>query len=221
MKTINNAEGKLRINEIFFSIQGESTYAGLPCVFVRLTYCNLRCSYCDTEYSFHEGEWRNLDDIINEVKSYKCKLVEVTGGEPLLQDNVHPFMKRLCDEGMDVMLETGGHMDIMRVDKRVKRIMDIKCPSSGETDKMCWQNINHINSNDQIKFVVGTREDYQFAKDTIAKYKLAGLCPLLISPVFGTIDLEQLAGWILQDNLDVRMQLQMHKYIWQPDKRGV
>lgn len=221
MKTINNAEGKLRINEIFFSIQGESTYAGLPCVFVRLTYCNLRCSYCDTEYSFHEGEWRNLDDIINEVKSYKCKLVEVTGGEPLLQDNVHPFMKRLCDEGMDVMLETGGHMDIMRVDKRVKRIMDIKCPSSGETDKMCWQNINHINSNDQIKFVVGTREDYQFAKDTIAKYKLAGLCPLLISPVFGKIDLEQLAGWILQDNLDVRMQLQMHKYIWQPDKRGV
>lgn len=221
MKTISNAEGKLRINEIFFSIQGESTYAGLPCVFVRLTYCNLRCSYCDTEYSFHEGEWRNFDDIINEVKSYKCKLVEVTGGEPLLQDNVHPFMKRLCDEGMDVMLETGGHMDIMRVDKRVKRIMDIKCPSSGETDKMCWQNINHINSNDQIKFVVGTREDYQFAKDTIAKYKLAGLCPLLISPVFGKIDLEQLAGWILQDNLDVRMQLQMHKYIWQPDKRGV
>ena len=221
MKTISNKEGKLRINEIFFSIQGESTYAGLPCVFVRLTYCNLRCSYCDTEYSFHEGEWRNLDDIINEVKSYKCKLVEVTGGEPLLQDNVHPFMKRLCDEGMDVMLETGGHMDIMRVDKRVKRIMDIKCPSSGETDKMFWQNINHINSNDQIKFVVGTREDYQFAKDTIAKYKLAGLCPLLISPVFGKIDLEQLAGWILQDNLDVRMQLQMHKYIWQPDKRGV
>ena len=221
MKTISNKDAKLRINEVFFSIQGESTYAGLPCVFVRLTYCNLRCSYCDTEYAFHEGEWFGFDDIINEVKGYKCSLVEVTGGEPLLQENVHPFMKRLCDEGFDVMLETGGHMDIGQVDKRVKRIMDIKCPSSGEADKMNWQNINHIDANDQVKFVVGSREDYQFAKDTIIKYGLADMCPVLISPVFGKIDLDELAGWILQDKLAVRMQLQMHKYIWKPDKRGV
>jgi 7-carboxy-7-deazaguanine synthase len=221
LKTISNKEGKLRINEVFFSIQGESTYAGLPCIFVRLTYCNLRCSYCDTEYAFHEGDWRDFDDIIREVKSYNCNLVEVTGGEPLLQENVHPFMKRLCDEGFDVMLETGGHMDISAVDKRVKRIVDIKCPSSGETEKMFWQNINHINSNDQLKFVVGSREDYEFVKETITKYSLSGKCPLLISPVFGTIDLEQFAGWILEDKLGVRMQLQMHKYIWPPDQRGV
>jgi len=221
LKTIKNKENKLRINEIFYSIQGESTYAGLPCVFVRLTYCNLRCTYCDTEYAFHEGEWRHFDDIIDEVKNYKCNLVEVTGGEPLLQENVHPFMKRLCDENFEVMLETGGHMDISSVDTRVKRIMDIKCPSSNESDKMNWQNIDQINSNDQIKFVIGSEEDYQFARDTIIKYKLEGKCPLLISPVFGTIDLEQLAGWVLQDKLAVRMQLQVHKYIWQPDKRGV
>ncbi len=221
MKTISNKENKLCVNEIFFSIQGESTYAGFPCVFVRLTYCNLRCNYCDTEYAFHEGEWMDFDRIISKVKEYNCNLVEVTGGEPLLQENVHPFLKRLCDDGFDVMLETAGHMDISRVDNRVKRIMDIKCPSSGEQDKMDWQNINYINSNDQIKFVVGSIEDYNFAKETIVKYKLNGICPILISPVFDKIELEKLAGWILEDNLAVRMQLQMQKYIWRADKRGV
>jgi len=221
LKTISNKEGKLRINEIFFSIQGESTYAGLPCVFVRLTYCNLRCSYCDTEYSFHEGDWRDIDAIIQEVKSYGCNLVEITGGEPLLQDNVHDLMKRLCDDGFEVMLETGGHMDIGIVDQRVKRIMDIKCPSSGEHGKIYWQNIDHINTNDQIKFVIGTQEDYKFASKTIKKYNLENKCILLMSPVFGKIDFEKFAGWILRDRQKVRMQLQMHKYIWQPDKRGV
>ncbi len=221
MKTISNKEKKLCVNEIFFSIQGESTYAGLPCVFVRLTYCNLRCNYCDTEYAFHEGEWMNFDHIIRKVKDYNCNLVEVTGGEPLLQENVHPFLQRLCDDGFDVLLETAGHMDISRVDKRVKRIMDIKCPSSGEQDKMDWQNINYINSNDQIKFVVGSIEDYNFAKETIARYKLTEICPLLISPVFDKIELGKLAAWILEDNLAVRMQLQMQKYIWRADKRGV
>ncbi len=221
MKTINNKEKKLRVNEIFFSIQGESTYAGLPCVFVRMTYCNLRCNYCDTEYAFHEGEWMDFDRIISKVKDYNCNLVEVTGGEPLLQENVHPFLKRLCDDGFDVLLETAGHMDISRVDKRVKRIVDIKCPSSGEQDKMDWQNINYINSNDQVKFVVGSIEDYNFAKEKIVKYKLTGICPILISPVFDKIELQKLAGWILEDKLAVRMQLQMQKYIWRADKRGV
>ncbi|KAA3618360.1 MAG: radical SAM protein [Calditrichaeota bacterium] len=218
---MSNKEGKLRINEIFYSIQGESTYAGLPCVFVRLTYCNLRCTYCDTEYAFHEGDWRDFDDIIKEVKKYNCKLVEVTGGEPLLQENVYAFMKRLCDDGFDVMLETGGHMDISRVDKRVRRIVDIKCPDSGESEKNYWQNIDFISENDQIKFVVGSEKDYQFACEIILKNGLKEKCPLLVSPVFGKIDLEELAGWILRDDLGVRMQLQMHKYIWQPDKRGV
>ncbi len=221
MKIIKNAEGKVRINEIFYSIQGESTLAGLPCVFIRLTYCNLRCTYCDTEYAFHEGDWHTFDDIINEVKSFNCNLVEVTGGEPLLQENVLPLLAQLCDAGFEVMLETGGHMDISRVDKRVKRIMDLKCPSSGEADKIFWPNLEYINVNDQVKFVVGSREDYQFALETIKKYTLEEKCPVLISPVFGAIDLEELAGWILQDKLAVRFQLQMHKYIWAPEKRGV
>jgi 7-carboxy-7-deazaguanine synthase len=221
LKIIKNTEGKLRINEIFYSIQGESTLAGLPCVFIRLTYCNLRCTYCDTEYAFHEGDWRTFEDIINEVKSFDCNLVEVTGGEPLLQENVLPLLAQLCDAGFEVMLETGGHMDISRVDKRVKRIMDLKCPTSGEANKIFWPNLEHINANDQVKFVVGSREDYQFGLETIKKYALEEKCPVLISPVFGAIDLEELAGWILQDKLAVRFQLQMHKYIWAPDKRGV
>lgn len=221
MKTIKSAENKLRINEIFFSIQGESTYAGLPCIFVRLTYCNLRCSYCDTEYAFHEGEWLSFDEILKQIKQYGCKLVEVTGGEPLLQDNVHAFMKMLCDEGFDVLVETGGHMDISRVDKRVRRIVDIKCPDSGEADKVFWENIHILTEHDQVKFVVASEKDYLYTKDTIARYNLTGKCPVLISPVFGKIDMSALAEWILEDRLDVRLQLQMHKYIWDPQTRGV
>lgn len=221
MKTIKNKENQLNINEIFFSIQGESSFAGLPCVFVRLTYCNLRCNYCDTEYAFYEGDWRSIDDIIEEIKKYNCRLVEVTGGEPLLQENVLPFMSRLCDEKYTVLLETGGHMDIAQVDKRVKRIMDIKCPSSNESHKTFWPNIEKLNSNDQVKFVIGDFEDYQFAKEIINKYNLNEICTILLSPVFGEINAQQLAEWILEDNLPVRMQLQMHKFIWEPETRGV
>jgi len=221
LKTITNKENQLRINEVFFSIQGESSYAGLPCVFVRLTYCNLRCSYCDTEYAFYEGDWRHFDDIIQEIKQYNCKLVEVTGGEPLLQENVLPFMTLLCDEGFDVLIETGGHMNIENVDKRVKRIMDIKCPSSNESHKMLWANVDSLNDKDQVKFVIGDGNDYQFAVSTVKKYNLSDKCTVLFSPVFDEINAQELAEWILKDNLPVRMQLQMHKFIWQPQTRGV
>lgn len=221
MKTIKNKDNQLRINEIFHSIQGESTYAGLPCVFVRLTYCNLRCTYCDTEYAFFEGDWCSFNDIISEVKKYNCKLVEITGGEPLLQENVLPLMSRLCDEGFNVLIETGGHMSIEDIDKRVKRIMDIKCPSSGESAKMYWPNMDQLNKNDQVKFVIENSEDYQFTKDIIAKYNLNEICTVLVSPVFGKINPQELAEWILKDNLPVRMQLQMHKFIWEPETRGV
>jgi len=221
LKTIKNKENKIRINEIFYSIQGESTYAGLPCVFVRLTYCNLRCTYCDTEYAFYEGNWKSFDEIIEKIKSYNCNLVEVTGGEPLLQDNVHPLMKRLCDEGFEVLLETAGHMDINIVDPRVKRIMDIKGPSSNEAGKTLWENINYLNKDDQVKFVVGDREDFDFANEIIKKYNLDKKCTLLISPLFGKINMEELANWILDEKIPVRLQVQMHKLIWDPQTRGV
>lgn len=221
MKTIKNKDKQLRINEIFFSIQGESSYAGLPCVFVRLTYCNLRCSYCDTEYAFYEGDWRDFDDIIHEIKKYNCNLVEVTGGEPLLQENSGPFMSRLCDDGFNVLVETGGHMSIEHVDSRVKKIMDVKCPSSNESHKMYWHNMEVLNHDDQVKFVIGNREDYQFTKDVITRFNLNKKCTILLSPVFAELPAQELAEWILKDNLPVRMQLQMHKFIWQPETRGV
>lgn len=212
--------GRLRINEIFYSIQGESTYAGLPCVFVRLTYCNLRCTYCDTEYAFFEGDWMGFEAILAEIKKYKCNLVEVTGGEPLLQNEVLPFMQLLCDAGYEVLLETAGHKDISAVDKRVRRIMDIKCPSSGESGKMRYENIELLNINDQVKFVIGNREDYLFAREKVYEFHLTDICTVLFSPVFG-LKLQDLADWVLQDHLPVRMQLQMHKYIWTPETRGV
>ncbi len=220
MNKIPGKKGQLRINEIFYSIQGESGFAGLPCVFVRLTYCNLRCSYCDTEYAFFEGDWMPFSAIVDQIKKYNCNLVEITGGEPLLQKEALSFMTLLCDDGFDVLLETGGHMDISAVDARVRRIMDIKCPSSGESDKIHYENIGRLTNNDQVKFVVGNRADYLFAKETIKAYDLTTVCPVLLSPVFG-IKLTDLAGWILEDHLPVRMQLQMHKYIWPPDTRGV
>lgn len=221
MKPESSKKSGLRINEIFYSIQGESTYAGKACVFVRLTYCNLRCSYCDTEYAFFNGDWREIDDIIKEVTSYNCNLVEITGGEPLLQKNVHTLMRKLADKGFEVLIETAGHMDISPIDARVKRIMDIKCPSSNESDKMLWENIAHLKKNDEVKFVIGNLEDYNFVKDTIEKYKLNEICTILVSPVHGTIELEELARLVLQDHLPVRFQLQLHKYIWSPQTRGV
>ncbi|MHB2147646.1 radical SAM protein [Calditrichota bacterium LG25] len=211
----------LKINEIFYSIQGESTYAGLPCVFVRLTYCNLRCTYCDTEYAFYEGQEMGLDEIIARIKTYRCNLVEITGGEPLIQPAVYPLMERLLDDGFEVLLETGGHMDMSKVDQRVKRIMDVKCPSSGEAEKTHWPNMALLKNDDQVKFVIGDRRDFDYALETLEKHNLLNRCPVLFSPVFGRLENRQLAEWILATKKPIRMQLQLHKYIWKPDQRGV
>jgi 7-carboxy-7-deazaguanine synthase len=212
----------LRINEIFFSIQGEGTKAGLPCVFVRLTYCNLRCVYCDTEYAFYEGKDMTIDDIMNDVKKYNCNLVEVTGGEPLVQEGVHELMKRLSDDGYSVMIETGGSLPIENIDKRVKIIMDLKTPYSKMEKKNRYENIEYLKPIDEVKFVVGSREDYEWTKEIVSKYDLINKTEqVLISPVFGEVENIDLANWILKDNLNVRFQLQMHKYIWDPETRGV
>ena len=217
----NSDENKLKINEIFYSIQGESSFAGLPCVFVRLTYCNLRCSFCDTEYAFFEGDEMVIDDIVDQLDSYKCRLIEITGGEPLIQKNVHLLMIKLCDAGYQVLLETAGHMDISNVDKRVHRIMDIKCPSSNESEKMLWENISYLAEKDEVKFVIGNRADFDYAVEVVEKYKLSDKCTVLFCPVFNKLGNESLARWILDNKIPVRMQLQMHKFIWVPDTRGV
>jgi 7-carboxy-7-deazaguanine synthase len=222
----NNISGSrdeltLKINEIYYSLQGESTHIGRPCVFIRLAYCNLRCSYCDTEHAFYEGENLSLSDIENKVKEYNCKLVEITGGEPLIQKNVLQLMKNLCDAGYEVLLETAGHLDISLVDERVKRIMDIKCPSSGEAEKTYWANIESLKRDDEVKFVVGSMDDLDYTKEIIEKYKLGQQCPVIISPVYGKINNEKIARWILDTHLPVRMQIQLHKVIWEPDTRGV
>lgn len=211
----------LDISEIFFSIQGESTYAGLPCIFVRLSFCNLRCGWCDSTYTFFRGTTMTLDEIRERVADYPCRLVEITGGEPLLQELVHPLMTALCDDGYDVLLETSGSQDISRVDPRVRRIMDLKCPGSGMQDRNRYQNIASLTSRDEVKFVIADRNDYEWAKQKIRELDLANRCTLLFSPVFGAVDNVLLAEWILDDGLPVRFQLQMHKYIWDPSTRGV
>ncbi|MCH6574552.1 MAG: radical SAM protein [Bacteroidetes bacterium] len=211
----------LRVNEIYHSIQGESSKSGLPCVFVRLTYCNLRCTYCDTEYAFYEGEDKSIEEIINEVKKYNCKLVEITGGEPLVQKETLELMKRLCDEGFDVMLETGGSLPIKDIDERVLIIMDLKCPSSKMEKKNLYENINFLKPADELKFVIGNREDYDWSKEIISKYDLKNKSKILFSVVFGELEPVALVNWIIEDKLDVRFQLQMHKYIWHPETKGV
>ena len=211
----------LKINEIFHSIQGESTYAGRRCVFVRFTYCNLRCTYCDTEYAFNEGADKSIETIIDEIKQFDCKLVEVTGGEPLMQEESLELMKKLCDLNFEVMLETGGSLPIKDVDERVKIIMDLKTPSSGMMKKNFYENIKFIKKNDEIKFVIGSREDYEWSKEITKEYKLNDKCPILFSVVFDQLKPVTLSEWILEDKLNVIYQLQMHKYIWEPDKRGV
>ncbi len=211
----------LVINEIFFSIQGESTLAGHPCVFVRLTACDLRCAWCDTAYAFTEGTEMSYDAIAGKVKEYGCTLVEITGGEPLMQENVHALIQRLCDEGCKVMIETGGHRDIARIDPRVKRIMDIKCPGSKMEKRNRWENIDLLTPGDEVKFVIADETDYRWAKDIVLRYALPARCTILFSPVFGIIENRALAGWILRDRLPVLFQLQMHKYIWDPTARGV
>jgi 7-carboxy-7-deazaguanine synthase len=211
----------LIINEIFFSIQGESTRIGMPCVFIRLTSCDLRCTWCDTAYAFNEGTEMSIDVILKKVEEYKCKLVEITGGEPLLQANVHLLIKRLCDESYDVMIETGGHHDVSGIDPRVKRIIDIKCPGSLMEKRNRWENIESLTARDEVKFVIAHETDYEWAKKVIQKYNLTARCTILMSPVFGNIENRTLAEWILRDHLHVRFQLQIHKYIWDPTTRGV
>lgn len=211
----------LKINEIFHSIQGEGSAAGLPCIFVRLTYCNLRCSYCDTEYAFYEGKEYSVEDIITIVKNYGCNLVEITGGEPLMQNESLDLLRHLCDENFSVMLETGGSLPIENVDRRVKIIMDLKCPSSRMEKKNLYSNISHLKPEDEVKFVIGDREDYNWAKKIIDEYNLSDKCSILFSPVFNKIEPKEIAEWVLKDNLKVRFQLQLHKYIWKPDTRGV
>lgn len=211
----------LVVNEIFYSIQGESTHAGRLCVFVRLTYCNLRCSYCDTEYAFEEGNEMSVEDIIKKINSYNCNLVEITGGEPLLQPAVHHLMTLLCDSGYEVLLETSGSMDISVVDPRVKRIIDFKCPSSGMEMRNFWDNVYYLKDDDEVKFVIGDKNDYEWAKGIIKKYDLLKKTVVLMGVVTGVLEPKKLAEWILNDHLNVRYQLQIHKYIWSPDTRGV
>ncbi len=212
----------LTVNEIFHSIQGESSYAGLPCVFVRLTACDLRCAWCDTAYAFTEGRKREVDDVLAEVASYGCRLVEVTGGEPLLQDDVYPLMQGLLDAGHEVLLETGGHVSLERVPPRVVRIMDVKCPGSGEAGRTDWDNLARLGPRDEVKFVIADRRDYEYASDVVARHGLAPrVANVLFSPVHGRMSPAELAAWVLADRLPVRLQLQVHKVIWGPDTRGV
>jgi len=211
----------LKINEIYHSIQGESTKAGLPCTFVRLTYCNLRCTYCDTAYAFYDGKDMSLEEILSEVSKYNCRLVEITGGEPLVQKECLDLMKLLCDMGYEVLIETGGSLPIIDIDKRVKVIMDFKCPSSGMVKKNLYENVEYLKAVDEVKFVIGTREDYEWTKDILQKYNLTNISHILFSVVFGKLEPVTLVNWILEDKLDVRFQLQMHKFIWEPTAKGV
>jgi 7-carboxy-7-deazaguanine synthase len=242
---ISGVSDTLVINEIYLSLQGESTFAGLPCIFVRMTACNLRCSYCDTAYAFKEGTKMSLVDVLARVaelaKPYSPKkpLIELTGGEPLLQKASLPLMKELCDRGFTVLIETSGALDISHVDPRVHRIMDLKCPSSGEVERNRFENISHLRSTDEIKFVIGTQQDYAWVKEQLAKYSLPSICPILVSwvsplqphqqdkalkpvPAGQTpISRRDLVEKIVADALPVRFQLQMHKFIWPPDQKGV
>ena len=212
----------LTINEIFHSIQGESTHAGRPCVFVRLTACDLRCRWCDTPYAFHEGHKMTVDEVVADVEARGCPVVEVTGGEPLLQPDVYPLMQRLLDAGKTVLIETGGHRSIAQVPPGVIRIVDVKCPGSGESEKNDWSNVAHLKATDEVKFVIADRADYDFAREVLRREQLDGkVAAVLFSPVHGELDPKQLAEWVIADRLPVRVQLQVHKYIWSPTTRGV
>lgn len=208
-----------RITEIFYSLQGETRTIGLPTVFVRLTGCPLRCTYCDTEYAFYGGEKMEIDDIVDQVKSYNPKYVTVTGGEPLAQRTCLELLSRLCDENIEVSLETGGAMDIADVDPRVVRVVDLKTPASGEEQRNLYSNIDHLNNHDQVKFVICNQDDYLWSKQKLAEYDLASRCEVLFSPIHGDLEPAQLADWIIEDNLPVRMQVQLHKYLW-GDEQG-
>ena len=211
----------LKINEIFYSIQGESSYTGLPCIFIRLTFCNLRCNYCDTEYAFYEGNDWEIPKILTKIKEYPCNLVMVTGGEPLLQDECIALMRNLLKRNYKVMLETSGSLNLSDVPKEVIKIVDFKCPSSNMAKKNNWDILLDIKNNDEIKFVIGNKDDYDWSKKMIKKYNLDTICPILFSPVYDKIDMKVLSEWILNDGIDVRLQLQLHKHIWGADTKGV
>ncbi|HLF85129.1 MAG TPA: radical SAM protein, partial [Blastocatellia bacterium] len=204
----------MRITEIYQSIQGESSYAGLPCVFVRTTGCDLRCRWCDSEFTFTGGATMTLDQVLAEVEKYNCELVELTGGEPLLQSEIYELATRLADAGHTVLIETGGHRDISKLDPRVIRIMDLKCPASGECEMNLWSNLEHLRPIDEVKFVIADRCDYEWALGTIRRHGLEDCVKLLISTAFGMIEAAQVVGWMLEDKLRARFQLQLHKYIW-------
>src|SRR5262245_13947198 len=212
----------LRVTEIFRSIQGESTHAGRPCTFIRLTGCPMRCVWCDSEYTFTGGEHIALEDVMAQVRAFGCPLVEVTGGEPLAQKEAFVLIKQLCDEGFEVLVETGGYVSTAGLDQRAKVILDIKCPASGEEPRNDWSNINRLRSDrDEVKFVVADRGDWDYAKRVIAEKELVNKThAVLISPVWGYPQLDELAGWIAESGLHIRMQLQLHKYIWGPDVKG-
>jgi len=213
---------RLKIHEIYLSIQGESTHAGRPCVFVRLTGCQMRCVWCDTEYAFHGGSWMSLEAVVAEVARHGVKLVEVTGGEPLLQPAALPLLARLADAGHEVLLETGGGLDISAVDPRVRRIVDVKCPGSGEAEHNHWPNLEVLRTGDELKFVLADRADYDWALDLVRRRRLETLgIPIHFAPVFGRLPPDELAGWILADRAPVRLGLQLHKLIWDPAARGV
>lgn len=214
---------KLNVSEIFYSIQGESTSAGRPCVFVRLAGCNLRCSYCDTRYAYEGGKQMSIEEIMERVLPYKCNLVEITGGEPLIQEHTPKLVERLLEDGFDVMLETNGSRDISVIDERCARIVDIKCPSSGMKDRNDLDNLTQLNANDELKFVIGSEEDYIFAKKIVRLFELVsdGTIPINFSPVFEKMAPQRLAELILEDHLKVRLHLQIQKYVWPPGKRGV
>lgn len=217
-----STEQRLRITEVFYSVQGESSFAGRRCVFVRLTGCHLRCTWCDTEYSFHGGEWMSFDALFEKIASYGCNLVEITGGEPLLQNKVFAFMEALCNKGYSVLLETSGAVDARPVDPRVIKIVDVKCPGSGEEARNFWPNFEALQPHDEVKFVIADRADYEYAREVMQRYAL-GARPVmpLVSAVHGRLSLPELAAWMLEDRLEVRFQVQLHKYIWGADAIGV
>jgi len=216
-----NAPDTLVINEIFHSIQGESTWAGWPCVFVRLTACNLRCNWCDTEYAFNEGTSRSVEEVARQVLAYDCPLVEITGGEPLLQEHVYPLMERLLGAGRRVLLETGGGVATDRVPEGVTTILDVKCPGSGMHERNVWENLDRLRPGDELKFVIADRRDYEWARDLVRERRLAQRATVHFSGVWGDVEPRQLAEWILADRLPVRLNLQLHKWIWEPQTRGV
>jgi 7-carboxy-7-deazaguanine synthase len=213
----------LRVTEIFRSIQGESTHAGRPCTFVRLTGCPMRCTWCDSEYTFTGGEHLSIEDVVKQVSNFGCRLVEVTGGEPLAQREAFELIRRLGDDGYEVLVETGGYVSIEDLDQRAKVILDVKCPASGEAERNHWPNLGRLRPDlDEVKFVIADQADWDFARKVVSEYDLENLArSILISPAWEQIDLQELANWIAESGLNVRMQLQMHKYIWGPDARGV